>query len=66
MALFVLAFAGLGRSALFGIEQAAASRYVHVVGVLLVIGLGAAFFASQHSGASVAAGSPRSSWLQLL
>lgn len=46
MALFVLVLAGLGRSALFGIEQATASRYVHVVGVLLVVGLGASFFAS--------------------
>jgi hypothetical protein len=47
MALFVLVLAGLGRSAAFGPAQAAAPRYVHVVGVLLLVGLGAAFFSSK-------------------
>lgn len=47
MALFVLTLAGLGRSARFGIEQATASRYVYIVGVLVLVGLGAAFFSSE-------------------
>lgn len=46
MAVFVFVLAGLGRAAVFGVEQATAPRYVHVVGVLLVVGLGSAFFSS--------------------
>lgn len=47
MAVLVFAGAGLTRAVALGIEQAAASRYVHVGAVFVVLGTGSAFFSSQ-------------------